>query len=97
LLIAKPGLKQMKKFITSTGWDCVFIHTARHSSYVECCVVSSWDSANILWEGSEVTFGVPYTQQAINNIFADRQAWIEADEEIHHFNWMGLRVYTHKL
>ncbi|KAJ6184440.1 hypothetical protein N7519_005741 [Penicillium mononematosum] len=35
------------------------------------------------------------TQQSINNIFADRQAWIEADEEIHHFNWMGLRVYAH--
>ncbi|CAG8060847.1 unnamed protein product [Penicillium nalgiovense] len=34
-------------------------------------------------------------QQSINNIFADRQAWIEADEDIHHFNWMGLRVYTH--
>jgi hypothetical protein len=33
-------------------------------------------------------------QQSIN-IFADRQAWVEADEEIHHFNWMGLRVYTH--
>lgn len=34
-------------------------------------------------------------QQSVNNIFADRQAWIEADEEIHHFNWVGVRTYTH--
>ncbi|KAJ5412831.1 hypothetical protein N7465_005136 [Penicillium sp. CMV-2018d] len=34
-------------------------------------------------------------QQSVDNIFADRQAWIEADEEIHHFNWMGVRAYTH--
>jgi hypothetical protein len=34
-------------------------------------------------------------QQSVNDIFADRQAWMEADEEIHHFNWMGVRAYTH--
>ncbi|KAI2732361.1 hypothetical protein CBS147332_1500 [Penicillium roqueforti] len=33
-------------------------------------------------------------QQSINNIFGDRQTWINADAGIHHFNWMGLRVYT---
>ncbi|KAJ5952308.1 uncharacterized protein N7479_010721 [Penicillium vulpinum] len=32
--------------------------------------------------------------QAIGNIFADRQAWIDVDEAIHHYNWMGRRVYT---
>ncbi|CAG8904121.1 unnamed protein product [Penicillium egyptiacum] len=36
-----------------------------------------------------------FAQQCVDNIFADRQAWIEADEEIHHFNWMGIRAYTH--
>lgn len=34
-------------------------------------------------------------QQSVDTIFADRQAWIEADEDIHHFNWMGMRTYTH--
>ncbi|KAJ5486490.1 hypothetical protein N7530_000790 [Penicillium desertorum] len=28
-------------------------------------------------------------QQSIDNIFADRQAWIERNAGIHHFNWMG--------
>ncbi|KGO60652.1 hypothetical protein PEX2_088340 [Penicillium expansum] len=34
-------------------------------------------------------------QQSVDNIFADRQAWIEADEDLHHFNWMGVGTYTH--
>ncbi|KOS36496.1 hypothetical protein ACN38_g12758 [Penicillium nordicum] len=34
-------------------------------------------------------------QQSIDNIFEDRQACMDADQSIHHFNWMGLRVYTH--
>ncbi|CAI7623532.1 unnamed protein product [Penicillium glandicola] len=34
-------------------------------------------------------------QTYVDNIFSDRQSWIEADEDIHHFNWMGLRAYTH--
>lgn len=34
-------------------------------------------------------------QDAVDNIFADREAWVEADAGIHHFNWMGLRTYTH--
>ncbi|KAJ5266050.1 hypothetical protein N7524_007068 [Penicillium chrysogenum] len=56
--------------------------TTQHSTYEESRGNSESDSHLV-------------AQQAINNIFADRQAWIEADEEIHHFNWMGLRVYTH--
>ncbi|KAJ5356363.1 hypothetical protein N7517_010972 [Penicillium concentricum] len=34
-------------------------------------------------------------QQDVDIIFSDRQAWVEVDEEIHHFNWLGVRVYTH--
>lgn len=34
-------------------------------------------------------------QQSVDSIFADRQAWIEADQEIHHFNWVGVQTYTH--
>ncbi|CRL25994.1 unnamed protein product [Penicillium camemberti] len=34
-------------------------------------------------------------RQCIDNIFEDRQSWMDADENIHHFNWTGLRVYTH--
>ncbi|KXG47527.1 uncharacterized protein PGRI_013970 [Penicillium griseofulvum] len=34
-------------------------------------------------------------QQCVDTIFADRQAWIDVDENIHHFNWMGMRAYTH--
>ncbi|KGO65271.1 hypothetical protein PITC_072640 [Penicillium italicum] len=34
-------------------------------------------------------------QKSIDTIFADRQAWMEVDEDIHHFNWMGSRIYTH--
>ncbi|KAJ5200118.1 hypothetical protein N7491_009082 [Penicillium cf. griseofulvum] len=34
-------------------------------------------------------------QQCVDTIFSDRQAWIEADDIIHHFNWMGMRAYTH--
>ncbi|KAJ5782880.1 hypothetical protein N7457_004654 [Penicillium paradoxum] len=34
-------------------------------------------------------------QEAVDNIFADREMWLEADEGVHHFNWMGLRVYNY--
>jgi hypothetical protein len=34
-------------------------------------------------------------QQCVDTIFSDRQAWIDVDENIHHFNWMGMRAYAH--
>ncbi|KAJ5817860.1 hypothetical protein N7447_007868 [Penicillium robsamsonii] len=34
-------------------------------------------------------------QLAVDTIFSDRQSWMEVDEEIHHFNWMGVQTYNH--
>lgn len=34
-------------------------------------------------------------QCSVDNIFADREAWMRFDEDIHHFNWMGMQVHTH--
>ena len=56
--------------------------TARHSTHEESRANSESDLHLV-------------AQQSMNNIFADRQAWIEADEGNHQFNWMGSRVYTH--
>ncbi|KAJ5558653.1 hypothetical protein N7535_008869 [Penicillium sp. DV-2018c] len=31
----------------------------------------------------------------LHYIFAERDLWMEIKKDIHHFNWMGMRTYTH--
>lgn len=85
--------------ITSSPSERIFEESHDDSSTTEPSTYE-WSLTNgelaqeLLTANSEAELHL-VAQQSIDNIFADRQAWMDADAGIHHFNWMGLRVYTH--
>ncbi|KAJ5177993.1 uncharacterized protein N7500_000692 [Penicillium coprophilum] len=80
----KPSLATIDEEVWDEAWGRGYGSPPRHGELDE----------DILPSSPNPDFNT-VAEHALNNIFADRQAWIDVDEGIHHFNWMGLRVYTH--
>jgi hypothetical protein len=79
---------------TEDGWSGSHDATS-HTSSVDESLPNEQESTSQCPSDAEEAAAVAPAQQNLDSIFADRQLWIEIDEDIHHFNWMGMRSYTH--
>ncbi|KAJ5120506.1 uncharacterized protein N7515_009894 [Penicillium bovifimosum] len=65
------------------------------TSSIEEPLLPNGESTSQCPSDTEEAAAAALAQTNLTSIFADRQLWIDFDRDIHHFNWMGLRSYTH--